>query len=216
MILCVGLGSTSFRRILKNLLGGFKDGSAGMSARALTSAENRLFQRFSNRLCQAYVRILELNFGEFDAVDTDFKLLNKLAKDLELIVLTYQVSFSDAKFVISVLTTLDQLEPKHNRNPSGGPDTNNDSLINSWSQKLADKIDELEVPLFAQLAKKTMNLVDVAKFENGMRLDIEFGLNNICVTDSEENNLFAADLEIHESEVVFSVTGSRMNSRGRS
>jgi len=216
LILCVGLGSTSFRKILKRLLGGLKDGSAGMSTRALTSAENKLFQRFSNSLCQAYTRILELNFGKFDAVDTDFELLNKLAKDLELIVLTYQVSFSDAKFVISVLTTLDQLEPKHNRNPSGGPVTNNDSLINSWSQKLADKIDELEVPLFVQLAEKTMNLVDVAKFENGMRLDIEFGLNNICVTDSEENNLFAADLEIHESEVVFSVTGSRMNSRGRS
>ena len=153
---------------------------------------------------------------ELDAVETDFKLLNKLAKKVELVVLTYQVSFSDTKFLISVLTTLDQLEPKYAGNITDGSDTKNDSLNNSWSQKLAHKIEELEVPLFAQLAEKTMNLVDVAKFENGMRLDIEFGLNNVCVTDSEENNLFAADLEIHESEVVFSVTGSRMNSRGRS
>ncbi len=212
LILCVGLGSTSFRRILRNLLGGFNEGSSGRSVRALTSAENKLFERFSKHLCQAFTKILKLKSGELDAVETDFKLLNKLTKELELVVLTYQVSFSDAKFMLSVLTTLDQLEPKHVGHLDGGSDTKNESPSRRWSQKLALKIDELEVPLFVQLAEKTMNLVDVAKFENGMRMDIEFGLNDLCVTDSEENNLFAADLEIHESEVVFSVTSSRMNS----
>ena len=63
LILCAGLGSTSFRKILNKLLGGFKDGSADMSARALTSAENKLFQRFSRRLCEAFARILTLKIS---------------------------------------------------------------------------------------------------------------------------------------------------------
>ena len=215
LVLCVGLGSNSFRSILKNILGGVGNSSAGISTHALTSAENKLFQRFSKRLCLAYTKTLELKFSELDAIETDFKLLNKLAKETELIVLTYQVSFSDAKFMISILTTLDQLEPKYSSNQEGGLDFKLKQQNSRWSQKLADRVDELEVPLFAQLAEKTMNLVDVAKFEKGTQLDIEFILNNVCVTDSEENDLFAADLEIRESEIVFSIAGSPANSRGR-
>jgi len=215
LTLCVGLGSTAFRKILKKLLGGSKDEAAAMSTRALTGGETKLFHRFSHRLCQAYSGILELKFGEQHAVETDFKLLNKLAKETELILLNYEVSFTDAKFILSVLTTLDQLEPKYNGYSSSGSDTGVGPAIGSWSKKLADRVDELEIPVFAHLAEKTMNLVDVAKIESGMRLDIEFGMNNVCVTDSEHNSLFAADMEIHESEVVFSITGSPMNSRGK-
>ena len=215
LILCVGLGAVSFRRILKNLLGGAAKGEAGSSTLKLTSAENILFQRFSKRLCLAYNKILGLKMKEYDAVETDFKILNKLAKEVELIVLTYQISFSDTKFLISVLTTLDQLEPANPGNLQTAPNAAKNTLSNIWSQKLSRKIDELEVPVFAQLTEKTMNLVDVAQIEKGTMLDIEFELNDICVTDPEENNLFVADMEIRGSEILFRVTGSPPNPGGR-
>jgi len=216
LILCVGLGSNSFKSILKSILGGGENDSASVSASSLTGGEYKLFQRFSRRLCLAYTKTLELKSSELDAIETDFKLLNKLAKEMELIVLTFQVSFSDAKFMISMLTTLDQLEPIYSVNQEGNSDAKNKAQVSGWSRKLANKIDEVEVPLYAQLAEKTMNLVDVAKFEKGTHLDIEFVLNNVCVTDSEENNLFAADMEIRENEVALSITGSPANLRGKS
>ncbi len=211
IVLCVGLGSPSFRRILKSILG--KSGSANASNQQLqlTRAEAKLYERFSNRLCLAFIRTLELKCGEFDAVQTEFKNLNKLALETDLIVFTYEVSFADAKFLISVLTTLDLLEPKHLGQQTDGVKTSSKPENASWSQKLSDKIDGLEVPLFAQLASKKMNLIDVAEFREGTRLDIEFVLKNINVTDAEENNLFLADVNFSESEVVFSIAGSSPN-----
>ncbi len=211
ILLCVGLGSPSFRRILKNILGNAHGEDAREQRIQLTGAETKLFQRFSYRLCFAFFKTLELNCGELDAAQTDFKTLNKLALELDLIVLTYEVSFADANFLISVLTTLDLLEPKHFDRQTDDTETSGIFDNASWSQKLSDRVNGLEVPLFAHLTSKSMNLIDVAKFEKGTRLDIEFAPTNIQVTDSEQNNLFLADVEFYENEVVFCVTEPSLN-----
>ena len=108
--------------------------------------------------------------------------------------------------------TLDLLEPLYTGDHGIRGDGTVLDQAGKWRQRLAKKIDDVEIPIYANLATKAMDLVDLARLEKGMMLDVEFQLNNVCLTDKGNNYLFDADVDIRESEVVLRVTGGPANS----
>ena len=59
LILCVGMASSSLRQLLRSILGKTYRADSDKQSALLSGAENKLFQRFSCRLCSAFCRLLD-------------------------------------------------------------------------------------------------------------------------------------------------------------
>ncbi len=195
----ISIESTVFRSILGVLLGGYSWQQSEQRQTDLSAAECKLFLRFVHQTGAALLNALNFNHANsagLEVAGIDTKHLMAESDKTELVSITFEISIDGAIQQIKILTPLEVLEPGNLAASESDVASIKQREERVWKAKLQGRIDELSIPLRAQIVSMEMSLVDVAGFAPGDMLDVRFDLTNVMIIDGDENCTFLSDIEL--------------------
>ena len=178
--------------------------------------ENRLYLRFIDQFMAWYFEILDTISHK--GVPRNPQLIN----DEELLIIStgalnvsvlFEVMKKDFKQPLQVIIPLEVLIPDDQEEEDEDERKQQISQERVWSRKLAGLVENVSIPLHAELASGFIPLNEVSNFKAGQRFDVELNFNSLKVLDDSGSPTFSARVDLAQDKIQLCVTGTNKNNR---
>lgn len=206
---CTLLPVDGFRYLLTAALVGLENPIDPPAKDDLSPAERKMFLRLVDTLCTGY----------FDALDTDNEAeiprqpialeaedLAQLASGDTIVSLAFEVVILEQRFVLQILTPMNILQPEDGDVADDDQYERSAGELN-WKRDLMLTLENVQIPLHAQLASADLPLSVVDAFKPGQVLDLDVNTSGLRILEEGGATAFLADLQISLPDMSLRVSG---------